>query len=179
LNITRCLGRESTPRPYGRLERRTAAPRVHTPVSVLSVCQVVVGGRVMTKNSQIFKAAVTGDTVGDPLKDTSGPALNIVMVRSIYCIIMYFYLASGPEPSLWPFLVSSFRYRRPAQGHLRTGPQLVMVRSIAGIITYLSSRLRTRPGHCHGRFLFLVLDLGDPLKKFPGPGLNIVMVRRM
>jgi K(+)-stimulated pyrophosphate-energized sodium pump len=57
---------------------------------------VEIDGEIYYKKSEPHKASVTGDTVGDPFKDTSGPSMNILIkLTSIVSLIIAPYIAVG------------------------------------------------------------------------------------
>jgi K(+)-stimulated pyrophosphate-energized sodium pump len=68
---------------------------------------VEINGKMEYKGSDAHKASVTGDTVGDPFKDTSGPSMNILIkLMSIVALIIAPHIAiksaNKPHAELTP-----------------------------------------------------------------------------
>ncbi len=65
---------------------------------------VEIDGKMQYKGSDAHKASITGDTVGDPFKDTSGPSMNILIkLTSIVALVIAPYISvkeHQPEASI-------------------------------------------------------------------------------
>lgn len=100
---------------------------------------VEIDGKMYYKGSDPHKAAVTGDTVGDPFKDTSGPSMNILIkLTAIVALVI--------APSLKKMNESKAKHIEPAMTEMKT-PEASSV-----TITGVKSNLKVDAAHSFVNF---------------------------
>jgi len=67
-------------------------------------------GKLGGKGSDVHKACVTGDTVGDPFKDTSGPSLNILIKLMAMVSVVFAGLTVSKNPAVRDFFLNIFEW---------------------------------------------------------------------
>jgi len=76
---------------------------------------VEINGEMYHKGSEAHKASVTGDTVGDPFKDTSGPSMNILIkLASIVSLVIAPHIALRADSNAQAFKNIPLKIKDPA-----------------------------------------------------------------